>query len=519
MASAIADLVLHDGAVLGHPESDAVAIAGGRIAAHGSFGALRPMMGSKSRLIRLGGRTVAPGFIDCHLHFLEAAAVNSGPHLGRCRGIGQLLDELRLAAAKTPPGNWLRAFGCDESLLYEHRGPTRDELDRSASRNPLRLRHQTLHASWLNSRAIKLLGLERADFIPPAGAWLERDASGRLTGFVVGMEEWLTRNLPVVTSAELEARARMMSRELAAAGVTSFTDATVRNGPDEFKLYALLVQGGAIRQRVSLMLGAPHLDSAFAVRATAERAGFRLGGVKFVERAESERELATLGRRAARALALGLDCCFHVTELPELESAVSAFERAKTSLVKKETGATLRLEHAALITPDYLERIAAAGAWVITNPGFLHFRAAKYLADPGLIPHLYRAHSLSEAGIALAAGTDAPVTPAKPLVAIAAAVSRQGLEGQDLAPDERLSIGEAFSLFTSAAARISRLEAGELTVGAHADLIVLPKNPLTLSPAELINLPVDITIIGGQVVYERGRPEFAHSSSAELFST
>ena len=77
--------------------------------------------------------------------------------------------ELRQAAAGTAPGNRLKAFGCDESLLKEHCGPTREELDEAVPKQPLRLRHQTLHASWLNSRAINVLGLEKSDFTPPRG--------------------------------------------------------------------------------------------------------------------------------------------------------------------------------------------------------------------------------------------------------------------------------------------------------------------------------------------------------------
>src|SRR5208282_582836 len=184
-----------------------------------------------THLIKLAGRAVAPGFIDSHLHFLEAAAAATGISVQRCRTVGDLMGDLRLAAGKTPPGNWLRAFGCDEALMLEKRGPTRAELDQSLPKNPIRLRHQTLHATWLNSRAIALLGLEAPGFTPPLGANLIRDAAGKLTGLVVGMETWLSNHLPLVTAAESESRARIMSRELAAAGVTAFTDATTRNGP------------------------------------------------------------------------------------------------------------------------------------------------------------------------------------------------------------------------------------------------------------------------------------------------
>lgn len=165
-----------------------------------------------------------------------------------------------------------------------------------------------------------------------------------------------------------------------------------------------------------------------------------------------------------------------------------------------------RIEHGGLIPPDYPERIAALAAWVVTDPGFVYHRGAKYAGEPGLIPYLYRAKSLAAAGVRLAAGTDAPVTPAKPLVAIASAMSRVSVEGYELALKERLDTAAAFALFTESAATLSRLEAGVIAPGRLADLIVLPANPLTLAPAALIKLPVNVTIIGGRVIYERGRP-------------
>src|SRR5580698_9670644 len=230
MALDKADMVLHEGVVSGHPASDSIAVADGIILAHGTFADLKPLVGPQTHLIRLAGRAVAPGFVDCHLHFMEGAAVANGLNVVRCRTIGDLLADLRLTARKTPPGNRLRAFGCDEALMHERRGPTRSELDASVPRNPLRLRHQTLHASWLNSRAIAALGLETAGVRLPDGAFLERDPAGRLTGLTVGMDEWISQHLPRVTAAELESRTRIYSRELAAAGITAFTDATVRNG-------------------------------------------------------------------------------------------------------------------------------------------------------------------------------------------------------------------------------------------------------------------------------------------------
>jgi predicted amidohydrolase YtcJ len=510
-----ADLVLHEGVVLGHPGSDSVALGGGVITAHGSFSELKAVVGPRTHLIKLAGRVVAPGLIDSHLHFQEAAAVAIGISVQRCQTIGDLLADLRVAAGRTPPGNWLRAFGCDETLLTEKRGPTRAELDLAIPKNPIRLRHQTLHASWLNSRAIALFGIEAKEFVVPEGATVYADAVGKPTGLVVGMEEWITRHLPIVTKAEAEARTRGMSRELAAAGVTAFTDATVRNGAPEMESFARYVQSGAICQRVGVMIGAPYLDSAEQAAALAHAAGIRLAGAKFMPHAGYDGEAMVAA--TARAAGFGLDCAYHVTEVEELEEALCAIEAVKPTLAEAQVP-IFRIEHGGMIPPNYIDRITGSGAWVVTNPGFIHFRGAKYLDDPGMIPHLYRGESLRRAAIRLAGGTDAPVTPARPLAAIAAAIPRTTLGGKELAPNEKMSSAEAFAMFTRSGARLARLKAGAIEEDFLADLIVLPRDPSALKPADLMNTAVDLTIVGGRVIYERGRPAVANSDSADLHS-
>jgi predicted amidohydrolase YtcJ len=227
---------------------------------------------------------------------------------------------------------------------------------------------------------------------------------------------------------------------------------------------------------------------------------------------------AGLARPVRQALDRGLDCAFHATEIEELEEAVAAIEAAKAGFSGERAIPRFRIEHGGLITPNYIDRLMALGVWVVTNPGFIHFRGPKYAAEPGLVAHLYRARSLKAAGVHLVGATDAPVTPAKPLAAIAAAVSRTTLDGVELAPAEALPVHEAFALFTIDAARLARLEAGAIEPDHLADLIVLPRDPFSLKPADLMNLAVDITIVGGRVVYERGRPAIASSDSADLRS-
>jgi predicted amidohydrolase YtcJ len=517
MALDKADLVLHEGVVFGHPESDSVAIFDGTILAHGKFAELKSMVGPQTHLLKMAGRTVVPGFIDSHLHYMEAAAAATGVSVWKHRTLNELLAELRLTAGKTPPGNWLRAFGCDDSLLRDGRGPTRQELDHAVPKNPLRLRHSTLHGSWLNSRAINSLGIEKPDFKTPDGAVVVKDATGRATGLVVGMEEWITAKLPLVTAAEAEARARTFSRELASSGVTAFTDASPRNDAAQVEVFGKLVASRAICQRVAVMIDGAQLNLMPKVAAASRNAGIAIAGAKFFPRGGYETN--ALAREVRYAASSGLDCAFHATEVEELDAALNAIDSAVKDLgTEKAARVAFRIEHGGLIPPNYVDWIRITKTWVVSNPGFIYYRGAKYAEEPGLIPYLYRLRSLRDAGIRLAAGSDAPVTPAKPLTAISAAMTRTSLEGYLLNENEKLDLHHAFAMFTSSAAQLAGLPAGEIESGRLADLVVLGKDPLSAKPADLMNVPVDITLVGGRIVYERGRPAVAQSDSADLHS-
>jgi predicted amidohydrolase YtcJ len=515
MSERAASLLFHGGSIQGNTGCDAIAICGGRISAVGKFAELRRLADRQTRLLDLAGATIAPGFSDCHLHFLEAASAAAGLDLSGETSLALILERLREHASNAPPGAWIRAFGCDEALTIEGRGPSLSELDRAVPKNPLRLRHQTLHASWLNSRAIEVLGLNTRSLMLPVGAQFVKYTNGGFSGLVLGLEKWLSRRMPRISREELEARAGTFSGALARAGITSFTDAGAANGLEEIRLFADLVRTGVIRQRVGLMIGAEHFDHVCDARRAANEAGIELRGVKFMPTATQLQERHTEHRLALevwvkeveRAQELGLACAFHATEVEELELALSTIEHARlgTSGVletEEMVPARFRIEHGSIIPPNYLERLSACGAWVVSNPGFLYFRSRKYRSEPGLFPYLFPLRSLIDAGVPVAAGSDAPVTPARPLTAVSAAVTRRGMWGEVLCPEQALSADEALSLFTTHAAQLEGRDGGEIAVGKPADLIVLYPNPFDAPPTELAQLTLRMTLIGGTIVHE-----------------
>jgi predicted amidohydrolase YtcJ len=117
---------------------------------------------------------------------------------------------------------------------------------------------------------------------------------------------------------------------------------------------------------------------------------------------------------------------------------------------------------------------------------------------------LYRIRSFLDAGLTVAGSSDSPVAPDNPLLGIYAAVTRRARSGQQLLPEEAISAGQALAMYTTGAAQASFEEdvKGSIAPGKLADLVVLSTDPLKSSPEEIKNIRVEMTIVGGGVVWE-----------------
>ncbi|HEX3303572.1 MAG TPA: amidohydrolase family protein, partial [Thermomicrobiales bacterium] len=205
-----ADRLLVNARVLtmaGDRVAEAVAIADGRILAVGSDAEMRALSGPETVVEDLGGATVMPGLIDAHNHLLMTGQILQQVQLYDCRSVDDILDRVRTAVEKAPPGTWILGRGWDESLLAERRHPTRHDLDRVAPDHPVVI-HRVWNRLVANSRAIALAGVSRETPDPPAdqpyAGGFERDADGEPTGlFRDRAKELITSAVPAPTLDEL----------------------------------------------------------------------------------------------------------------------------------------------------------------------------------------------------------------------------------------------------------------------------------------------------------------------------
>ncbi|HEY0443477.1 MAG TPA: amidohydrolase family protein, partial [Candidatus Limnocylindrales bacterium] len=189
MSSGDAGVIFAGGRVVtanvARPSAEAVGVRGDRIVAVGSEAEVRAAMPPDSAVIGLAGRTLVPGFIDAHNHFLATAESFSAIDARdpSVHSTADLMALVEAAAERTEPGRWVRGFGMDWTRFEDGRRPTRWDLDKVTTDHPVVILHVSGHYALVNSRAMEARGI-RDDVRDPVGGSFERDEAGRPTGLL-----------------------------------------------------------------------------------------------------------------------------------------------------------------------------------------------------------------------------------------------------------------------------------------------------------------------------------------------
>jgi predicted amidohydrolase YtcJ len=401
------------------------------------------------------------------VHLLALAAARRSVRLGPpevADGPG-FATALRAADAALAAGAWLRAVGYHDSVA----GPLdRQRLDELVPRRPVRVQHRS-GALWvLNTAALRAIG---------------GDASG--DGRFYGADRWLRDRLPEDGPPDLAA----VGRQLGGYGVTGVTDATPSSAVEDLDVLAAARAGGDLPQRVRVT-GGPPLTGA-EVPPQLER-----GPVKVLL---SDHDLPALGDVA------GWITAAHRHDRPVAVHCVTRVALVLALAAWDEAGARRgdRIEHGAVVDADLAGQVAAKGLTVVTQPGFVAERGDRYLheVDPEDLPHLWPCRSLLDAGVAVAASTDAPFGAADPWRTIAAATTRRTAGGRTLGGHEAVDARTALSLLLGDLADPGG-PPRRVRCGAAADLCLLDV-PLDAALAHPSSEHVVLTLRGGAVVHGR----------------
>ena len=531
-ASPAADLVLRGGRVWagkGRPAATAIAVKDGRVAALGSDTDVQPLIGPGTRVVDLHGRLVVPGFNDAHVHFLSGGFGLLSVDLRDARDEQDFAARIGAHARTLPRGTWIQEGNWDHETWPSKALPTRALIDAVTPDHPVFVQRLDGHMALANSLALRLAGVTRESKDPDGGT-IVRDAAGEPTGILKdNAEELVTRAIPE-PSREMNLRAaRAALKEAARVGVTTIQD---NSSVDALRTYQDLRAAGELTARFYVWRYASSalepLEKA-GLRTGLGDEWIRLGALKILSDGSMGSGTAAffdpytddpktsglllypvpeLERLIREADAAGFQLAVHAIGDRANSLVLDAFEKAAAANPARER--RFRIEHAQVVRKADLARYRRLGVIASIQPshGIDDMRWAERRIGRERSRDAYNVRSFTEAGIPVAFGTDWFVEPLDPRLGLYAAVTRERPEGGPPGgwfPEEKIALEDALDLYTrgSAYAEFAEKEKGTLDPGMLADLVVFAADLFRIPPREILTTPVDFTVAGGRVVFDR----------------
>ncbi|MGH7468745.1 MAG: amidohydrolase [Longimicrobiales bacterium] len=526
------------------PWAEAVAIRGDRILAVGSRTSVLAHRGSRTQVFDVAGRFIAPGFIDNHTHFSNAGALLLGANLLAVADAAGLVREVRAARDRLPAGTWLTGgdWGAYESWAQGGTGqpgsaqtqrsefrPQRALIDSITPNSPVLLSKWDRSAYLANARAITLAGLACGQ----DGVECENGVlTGRLSGAAVNRVRSV---MPPKSLEQRLAESRAALKHLAELGVTTIHDNT---SPEQMEVYQELLRRSELSVRV---YARPTLDKWDELRAAGIRHGYggewlKIGGLKgFIDgimgnsSARFYEPYVTTGVRGSwrdmvtnapgiERLIFGADSAGHWPQVhaigdEAIDTLITMFEKVMRTNGPKER--RWRVIHTQVIrNAEVAQRMARLGLIAEVQP--YHAIDDMRWMEERIGPRArwaYAFKTLQDAGVRLSFGSDWPGTnaswyTASPLTGMYAAVTRQTLDGKPAGgwfPQERVDLHTALEAYTvnNAFAAGEELIKGTLKAGKLADLVVVDRDPFRVQPAQLKDLKILLTMVGGRIMFDR----------------
>lgn len=523
------DLILVNGDLLTQdsmtPRAQALAIAGGRILAVGTNTEIRLLAGPRTRTVDLGGQVVIPGVIDAHNHPSYAGIRHLREVDCDLRSIGAIQAALRARAATTQAGEWVLGFKYDDTKTAEGRFLSRTDLDAVSTSHPIYVEHRGGHTAFVNSLAFQRAGITESS-PDPVGGRFDRDGNGALTGRAAEAATYILRSAgqKPYSRADLQAGVAEISRRLAAAGITSATDAGA--APEDLRAYQDARDAGELKTRIYCHMGVDFLDDMITagVRTGLGDEWVKVGAVKcMADGSISERtarlsepyvgrpddygimvnDAEVLWAQFQKAHRAGWQIGTHTNGDVAIEMVAGLYERLQREMPRRDP--RFRFEHCTVLAPNLIRRIKALAAIPTPFSSYVYFHGEKMVEyGAARTERMFPIRWFVDAGIPVAMGSDYPPGPFEPMMALTSMLTRTDIRGTTWGANQRVTFDEAMQVLTVNGAYASYEEGmkGSLTARKVADLVVLARDPRTVPAIEIVNVGIERTMAGGKWVYE-----------------
>ncbi|MBX2917248.1 MAG: amidohydrolase [Cyclobacteriaceae bacterium] len=545
-----ADLIIKGGTIYtvepGTPTVEAVAVKGDTIVYAGDLAGLSKYQGEQTKVIDLAGKTMTPGFIEGHGHFMGLGYNELNLDLMNITSYEEMVQKVKEAVAKAQPGQWIVGRGWHqdkwtkkpEKLIKGFQ--THQLLSEVSPNNPVFLRHASGHAGFANAKAMQLAGVnqlsvEKLGKNLGEGGEILRDELGNPTGlFNERAQSLITQYIPTNTAETDEQALELAIAASLRNGITSFHDAGVSR--ENIELFRKFKAAGKLHTRLYVMLTGfdsellyewfkkgPEIDSdnLLTIRAIKLNCDGALGsrGAWLLEPYSDRPDfsgMATLSmdtvlKISRQGLKYGFQICSHAIGDRANKEILDRYEVAFSENPDKAINHRYRIEHAQHLHPNDIPRFAKMG--VIPAMQAIHLSsdrpwAIDRLGEKRIKEGAYMWQSLLKSGAVLVNGTDVPVEPINPIASFFASVTRQTLQGEPASgyePDEKMTRLQALRSYTLDAAygAFEENKKGSIKAGKLADFVIFNKDLMTVPDAEILTTEVVMTILGGKILYQK----------------
>ena len=539
-----AEVIYHNGSILTMAGAEAtyveaLAVKDGKIAFAGSKSNALKMKGDVTKIVDLGGKTLLPGFIDGHSHYINSLLVADqcklyAPPSGPGKDVPSIIAELKRYATerKIPKGEMIMGYGYDDTVMPGGRLLNRDDLDEAFPDNPVRIEHVSMHGVVLNSLALKYYDISAETETPAGGVIVRKPGTKEPWGLI--ME---TAFLPVVAksepmTAQREINATRAGQMLYAEnGVT-----TAHEGATHFPQIQTIQRASDAGANIIDVVAYPFITDADKVLAeyplekwTKYENRFKLGGVKITLDGSPQGRTAFFttpyltggpsgeknwkgeptfpqdlaNKMFKKVYDMNVPLLVHCNGDASIDAFLTAYEFARAGDYSKSWNVTTI--HTQFIRKDQIAKFVQYKI----RPSFytLHtfYFADAHIANRGREQAMYISpmRDAIDAGLRPTNHTDFVVAPLDQMMMLYSAVNRISRAGAEIGLDQRVTPYEGLKCMTEWAAEQYGEQAskGTLEAGKRADLVILNKDPLQVDPKAIKDIKVVETIKDGVSIF------------------
>ena len=536
-----ADMIIKGNAIFDSvsdkPFAGFVAVKGNRIAAVGKeMDSISQYAGDDTKIIDAGDRLVMPGFHDSHTHLILAGMYKTYPNLGSARSEEEAAVMLKEYYDSQPGDGWVYGFNWYHVFWDKKELPRKETLDRYFPDRPVFLINAEAHGAWVNSLALEIAGVT-ADTPDPFGGEIARDENGEPTGFLYESAiEYVAAHALIFTEEQEKTFLRKYMADAAELGITGVVDVQPYFGKDlgSLDVYTGMESDGELTVRITAaanLLG--DLDEALENSKKYCTEKVRAHMLKqFVDgvitthtallledytdapgnRGTQLSELEKIDAAVQEGHKRGLWIKIHAIGDRAIRFTIDSYEKAIKTY--GANGCRHAIEHVEMVTDSDIERFGQLGLIPSVQPEHIGlmptWEGEEYRVNIGeeRAGRTWPFRSLLESAGVLAIGSDCPVVDNNPFYAIRRGVTRlhdDGLPEGGWNPTQKLTVADILRGYTLGSAYgIGREdELGTLEEGKFADIAIIDRNLFEAEPEDIRSANVDMTIMDGEVIFER----------------